>query len=151
MAKQQKEEMAAEGFGDDYGQVEEDILNFDFADTHEVHTVPDGEYRLRVLECRRHKKESTGSLSIFALFELIDEPYAQEVRYYMGIPADSDSDRVRNKKMLRIQEFFEALGVEPSGIPYSALVGYECDAILTTSSDLQYGEQNQIGSFVVSA
>ena len=142
MGKQKKEDPEMEG---------EDILDFDFSDTHKTHTVEDGEYRLRVLECRKHVKESTESESVFALFEVSDDPYAKEIRLYLSIPNENDSDRVANKKKLRIQEFFEALGVEPRGVPYSAITGYECDAILSTSTDSLYGEQNQISSFVVSA
>lgn len=119
----------------------------------ELRAVPGNrEYQLKVekAEVMESKGEKTaGQNLVLVRFSIMDEDNTKQITYPIMLPhASLDQEQNDNRKR-QMKRFLEALGFDISrGFNISELVGETCFAILGERSDPQYGDGNEIKSFV---
>lgn len=131
----------------DQNESGEDFFEPDFSDTHEEVTMPPGsEVQLRIIKVTSGQ-DKNGSPDRRLLLEIVDEPYAKLVNYYIGLPGQNDDARKRNQKNLRLQKFMDAFRLE-GRFNWADLVGATAWAILSYTPAGEYPDRNEIDKWV---
>lgn len=119
----------------------------------ELRAVPGNrEYQLKVTraDAMTSKGEKTAGQELILLrFDIMDEDDTKTVTYPIMLPHSSLSKEENDNRKRQMKRVLEALGFPTDrGFNVEELVGETCFAILDQTEDAQYGEQNEIKSFV---
>lgn len=126
------------------------MIDFNMDDVKELVLLPDGEHELQIVSAELYFNEKKNSRSIKTQFKAINDPNAQRIYQYIGIPSPSDDEEKIENKKRQMKSFVEAFQVDLSGggIDTDTLVGLTGWAILGMEADPQYGDKNVIKRFV---
>ncbi len=99
------------------------------------------------------EKVAEGKMWIRVTFRLIGEDgFFRQIFHYLNFPNSTDDSDVINAKKLRVNEFYDAVGIEPEQrMPrmHEAWRNRMCRAIVTLRKDPEYGDSNVIQQFVL--
>lgn len=125
------------------------ILDIDTENVEGFHTVPGGEYELRILKLTQ-KNSQKGDPMIEVQLDIPEDPKSKDVYHYIMLPTNRDDEKRKTQKLVNLKEFKAAFGIPQSG-PVSAeeLEGARGWAILAEDEDENYGKSNKIKRFVV--
>lgn len=127
----------------------ETFINLNLDDAQELKSVPQGEYQLRVVECKTATSKNTGGDYLQATLEILSEPLAKNINHVMMFPTPGDDAKKANNRKLAIRNFLQACGVDYSkGFNPSDLEGCTPWAILVEEDDPEYGKQNRVRRWV---
>lgn len=138
------------------------FLDQNLADVPEIKPVDDGTYELEVTyaDVRESKNEELpdDAQNIFVSYQIVGEPTAENVLQYMSLPNSGDDDRGKMRKLNRIREWCDWLGV-----PYdwdtvemdgrqriTEAENLRGNAVLRYRSDPTYGDSNEIVQYQTS-
>ncbi len=122
----------------------------DFSEVYEPETVPEGEYKLRVLsaEVRQQKPEKGSGSFIQVKMDIPDAPKAKGVTHVMMLPTEQDDAKQKNSRLSNIQKFLKACGYDNVN-NIDEVVGAAPWAILAEEESPGFGMQNRVKQFVV--
>lgn len=124
------------------------ILNFAFDELPELLPVEQGEYEIVCSNASIHKNENTGKQSIRLDLSIADNPESDDFMDFLSLPHESDSAKVKIKKLKRIRDAAEAFGVDVSELDTDNFIGASARAFLIKESDKVYGEQNSVQKYL---
>lgn len=138
------------------------FLDQNLADVPEIKPVDDGTYELEVTyaDVRESKNEELpdDAQNIFVSYQIVGEPTAENVLQYMSLPNSGDDDRGKMRKLNRIREWCDWLGVsydwdtvEMDGRQrITEAENLRGNAVLRYRSDPTYGDSNEIVQYQTS-
>jgi len=127
------------------------LSGLNFNEIPDLAAVPEGEYELRIVSAEDYSSKSTGNLMIRLVFEIQDQPNAESIYFYLGVPNTGDDDRVRNAKLRRIKSFVNAFGINPDG-EYADWIGSTGWALVSNEINDRTGSpRNDIKRFIIPA
>lgn len=152
MAKKESEGLSFSDDADDMSDKEPKI-SFNFDDTPDAHTLLEGEAKLRITSSELKTKESSGNTYYSLRLEPVDDPFAKDILHTLMLEREDLGVKENWQRKTALKEFFGALPDFDASVSFqaSALIGEECWALLSVKYDDEYGEQNKIRRFVVSA
>jgi len=139
------------------GEVDPMFVNItDMDNIPELHTVPAGEVKLRIIDGGKEFKysEKKNLNYVIIRLELTEDPGALDVTHMFWIP---DKDKMDEKEYIRsisgktgMRPFYKAFDIDASsGIKFGDdLIGKEGWAIVKDVEDPEYGPSNKITRFV---
>lgn len=127
------------------------MIEFNSDEVKDLVLLPDGEHLLRIAEADIHLNEKKNSTSIKLSLKAQEEPNAQTIYNYVGVPSPNDDEEKIETKKRMMKAFCDAFQVDLSGggIDTDTLAGLTGWAILGTESDANYGDRNVVKRFVV--
>lgn len=127
------------------------LIDVNPSEAKDLVAVPAGEHLLSIIsaECVPTSKDPN-KMQIAVIYRIEGEPTALPVRDWLGIPHQTDDERTRNAKLLKLRSFCESFDYDfASGIETEELPGRQGKAILKIENSEDYGDQNKIGRYVV--
>lgn len=126
------------------------FLDLNLDDVQEFKTVPEGEYKLRILKSEVKTSQNTGGQYLSVLLDIPEEPLSKNISHIMMFPTASDDVKQTNNRKLAIVNFLKAFGFDPSNqIDLDSMEGALGWAIVAEKDDPEYGLQNRIKKFVI--
>jgi|WetSurMetagenome_2_1015567.scaffolds.fasta_scaffold43474_4 hypothetical protein len=122
------------------------LLDLNLADVEDLHAVSDGEYLLTLINCEIALSKS-GNEQIIATLRIDKDPNSKDIKYYMGLPLDSDDEKQSSDKKRRIKKFMDRLKIDYTADLKSG-IGHQAWALLEAQDDEQWGPQNRIRRFI---
>lgn len=123
------------------------LVDVNVGEAVELKAVPNGEYEISIISAEivpvRAKPENS---QIAMVYRINDEPHAQIMRDWLGLPnANSDDEQIQNRKLLRIKDFCHAFDYDTEGgIETDDLPGLVGKAVLKVEHSDEYGDQNRV-------
>ncbi|MDI6785085.1 MAG: hypothetical protein QMD92_00090 [bacterium] len=122
-------------------------LGIDLDDVPDLSTVPDEDYKLRLVTFEKRPAKKKGPF-LFTEFEIADMPDTKIVRHVLMLPQDSDPIRQQKNRQRAIKYFYKAFDIPTSGpIAYADYIGNTGWVTLTEETDPTYGKQNRVARF----
>lgn len=130
---------------------ENSMLDLSFDNVVEYEARPEGEYEVRIEDIEQ--KTGDKGTYIRATLMIVGDDFAKTISHVMMLPGQADDARKRNNRLLAIQRFYAAFGVDYKNGPVniSDLPGLTAWAILGLESSDQYGDQNRVKRWVTGA
>lgn len=125
------------------------LSQFDLDNVPELTAVPAGEYEVCIIEASDYVGKESGKQSIRVVFEILNEPNAQNVYHYIGLPNSDDDEKVANSKLRRAKQFLQAFDLS-SDDDYAEWVGRMSWALLGIEDDRNGEARNRIVNFISS-
>ena len=112
--------------------------------------VEPGEYTLRIIfaTLQEGSKKNPDRNMLVISYEVVDNPFAEEVREWLTIPNSEDTDKAKNRMNLRLRDFQRAAGADLTVETPEELVGREIQAVLGTRVDDNGDTRNTVRSYL---
>jgi len=112
--------------------------------------VEPGEYTLRIVfaTLQEGSKKNPDRNMLVISYEVVDNPFAEEVREWLTIPNSEDTDKAKNRMNLRLRDFQRAAGADLTVETPEELVGREIQAVLGTRVDDNGDTRNTVRSYL---
>jgi hypothetical protein len=126
------------------------LLDIDVSGAQEPKTMEAGsEVKIRIIDVRQDT-DKNGNPYIMPRFDIVDEPLAKDFTDFMGLPHEGMDAKQKARNEYKIKSFLESFNLPTSGQldpdEWKGLTGW---AILGTSTDNTFGEQNTVRKYVV--
>lgn len=123
----------------------------DLSDIPELTTVPEDEYRLKIVKAKDTKSQRTGREGLMLMLKvlLVDADNALPIFHTLWFPMDDDDDAKHIVMWRMIKEFMEGIGMDSSaGASAKDFEGIEFNAMVTLSEDNEGRPRNELGRIV---
>ena len=135
-----------------------DLMDDGIEDAKEPTVAEDGEYTLEILDWKVDKEgnvsrsDSNGNpyiMPVFGIADHEDSEYMKNFTHFLRLPHNGLDAKELNSCRYDLKMFFKCFGIDYSQrVDYEETLGLRGDAILVTSPDEGYGEQNRVQKFV---
>jgi hypothetical protein len=127
-----------------------DPTDYNLNDSHEPTAAKPGEeYRLVITDVR-DGQDKNGYSYVMPRLEIVGEPYSKDFTHFLHLPSAGMNEKQLNKVKWNLKAFTTCFSIDLSRPqdPKEDWVGQEGFAILGTSDNEEYGEQNFIKKLV---
>lgn len=132
---------------------ETSMLDLSFDNVVEYEARPEGEYELRLEEVMQGQGDK--GKYIRARLQIVGDDFAKEISHVMMLPQDGDDARKKNNRLLAIQRFYDAFGIDyksgPVNLAQYSNQGLTAWGILRLENNDQYGDQNSVRRWITGA
>lgn len=138
------------------------LLDVNFDEVTELEAVPDGEYKVRIIDAKVGFGQNSGNPYFMVQLDIPAETSARDFNHLIMIPVEGMEAKKAQNKFRAFKYFAKAFGLDVNALwadisaiadsgtagPLPDLVGLEAWAMLGTEEDEQYGPKNRIKRFV---